>query len=134
MLRVQFLVDNMQELKDLDNLRKSLQGENLSDIQFNFVEKYIYVTTSLSSHQVVKLLEKYGITAHVHGQSYALDKNSSTECGVGVFLTKDVEAIIRFVQIEKDKIFVDGSLIRLPSGKFTLSIHQYGDLTNPPAS
>lgn len=130
MIRMQFLVDDLDlsTKEEIETIKKGLESDNVSNIKILPQEKYIFVTTSLSSQEIIKLISKFNKTAYVHGQG-------TSECAVGVLLTDKSEAIIRFIQLDQKQLLIDGSFIRLPNnGDYTIKIHHYGDLTDPPIS
>jgi hypothetical protein len=132
MIWMQFLIDNLESISPdtLESIKQSLKKDkDLGNVKIDELNHFVYLASSLSSVNVMKKLNTLGLIANVHGQGSTLEKLSKNECAVGVFLTDDVEAIIRLIQVENDKIFIDGSLIRLPKGKFRLAVHKFGDIS-----
>jgi copper chaperone CopZ len=130
------LLVNMKCESCSNKIQKEIEKhKEISKFSVDLENNFVFVTTTLTNGEIVKIIENLGFEAKIHGQN--VSKNVS-EGAVGVFLSQEIECVVRFIQIDKETILIDTNIIKLPKisekNEFQFKIHEFGDISKGSSS
>eukprot|EP01080_Neovahlkampfia_damariscottae_P000866 gene866-9115_t len=131
---------NLQLLVDMkcNGCVKKIQNElekhkEIISFKIDLPENFVFITSTLTNGEVIKIIESTGRTAKVHGLNITSQFETPKEGAVGVFLSDEIECIVRFIQINEENILIDTTIIRLKekceSNDYQFKIHEFGDIS-----
>lgn len=94
----------------------------IKSVDVDLQSKSVVVDTTLSTDEVHKLLESTGRKVVVKGYG-------GSQAGVAIleFGEKNVQGVVRFMQIDANTCIIDGTVDGLQPGKHGLAVHECGD-------
>lgn len=112
-------------------VEKVLTGlEGVVRYEINLEEKRVTVETYLTSDEVQKALETTGKKVVVRGKGAACGVNLGAAVSILTSADGKVNGVIRFVQVEEDRVVVEGTVEGLKPGLHGFHVHEFGDLSN----
>lgn len=108
----------------VEAVKNSLKSDGINSVEVNLKSGTVVVETKLSTHDVLKLLEKSGRKAVVKGFSGSVAAVAILEAG-----NRDIQGVVRLMQIQPDLCVIDGTIDGLEPGKYRVTVHECGDIS-----
>ena len=96
-------------------------------VYVNAKEDLVLVETILSAADVQKLLETTGRLVLFRGFGSAV--TTTSQAAVAILNGDEVKGLVRFLQVDEEKLIVDGTADGLEPGNYYVRVRQFGDLS-----
>jgi len=106
-------------------IKQSLDGvPGIKNVDIDLKQNSVVVDTTLPTEDIHKRLESTGRKAIVRGLAGSL-------AGVAILDTgnRDIQGVVRFVQVDPDTCIIDGTVDGLNPGNHGLFVHETGDMS-----
>ena len=106
--------------------------EGVQSFNINLHDEQVTVQTYLPSGKVQQILEETGRKAILRGHGTTQD-GIQNHIGAGVSIMSgenNIQGVVRFVQVDRERCIVDGTIDGLQKGLHGLHIHELGDISD----
>ncbi|XP_077993318.1 copper chaperone for superoxide dismutase-like [Glandiceps talaboti] len=114
----------------VEDIKKRLDSiKDIKVLNISLANEQVVIETTLSTSQVVDILESTGRKAVILGQGSSTTGQSHLGAAVSMLEVGPVKGVIRFLQSDRNKCIIEGTLDGLSPGSHPLNIHELGDIS-----
>ncbi|XP_046839235.1 copper chaperone for superoxide dismutase-like [Xenia sp. Carnegie-2017] len=116
----------------IDDCLQQVQG--IKEYNINLQDEQVTLITNIPSGKIQQILEETGRKVILRGQGGTqLADGFANHIGAAVSIVSgenNIQGVIRYVQVDKDRCIIDGTIDGLAPGLHGLHIHELGDLSD----